>query len=94
MARPHCKSPDACAAKGAGHCRSCHMAAAVKANWRDPEFRERQAAATKAYFEKKKVQIPSWVPASLHEEFSEIARSQGEEAAASLCRRLKRGMAS
>ena len=47
-ARPHCAHPSACVAKGKGHCRSCHIRAAVKANWQDPAFREKQAAAAKA----------------------------------------------
>jgi len=46
--RPNCENPEACIARGAGHCRRCHMLAAVKANWQDPAFREKQAAATKA----------------------------------------------
>ncbi len=46
--RPHCAKPLDCAAKGKGHCRSCHMRAATKANWQDPAFRERNAAAVKA----------------------------------------------
>ncbi len=55
--RPNCTRPAACAAKGAGHCRSCHMKAyasslagdaARKAAWADPEVRARMSAASKA----------------------------------------------
>lgn len=35
------------------------------------------------------VPIPKWVPASLYEDFLDVARDQGEEAAASHVRRLK-----
>ena len=140
--RPHCQKPSACDAKGKGHCRRCHMAAAVKANWQDPEFRAKQAAATKANWQDpefrarnvaavkanwqdpefrakqaaavkanwqdpefrakqaaatkaakagaKGVEIPKWVPVDLHDEYLEAAAWQGEEFAASHCRRLLR----
>ena len=89
--RPHCQKPSACDAKGKGHCRRCHMAAAVKANWQDPEFRAKQAAATKAAKAGAKgVEIPKWVPVDLHDEYLEAAAWQGEEFAASHCRRLLR----
>jgi len=105
--RPHCQKPSSCDAKGKGHCRRCHMAAAVKANWQDPEFRARNAAAVKANWQDpefrakqaaatkaskagaKGVEIPKWVPVDLHDEFLEAAAWQGEEFAASHCRRLK-----
>lgn len=88
--RPHCQKPSSCDAKGKGHCRRCHMAAAVKANWQDPEFRARNAAAVKASKAGAKgVEIPKWVPVDLHDEFLEAAAWQGEEFAASHCRRLK-----
>lgn len=90
--RPHCKSPSACSAKGRGHCRSCHAAAAMKANWQDPAFREKQVAASKAHHASKKIEVPGWVPVSLHDEYCEMARASGEEAAASHCRRLKAEM--
>jgi len=71
--RPHCQKPSSCDAKGKGHCRRCHMAAATKAS---------KAGA-------KGVEIPKWVPVDLHDEFLEAAAWQGEEFAASHCRRLK-----
>ena len=89
--RPHCQKPSACDAKGAGHCRRCHMSAAVKANWQDPDFRARNAAATKASKAGAKgVEIPRWVPVDLHDEYLEAAAWQGEEFAASHCRRVLR----
>jgi hypothetical protein len=69
-------------------------AEAVKANWQDPEFRKRQAEATKAAKAGcKGVRVPAWVPADLVDEYLEAAAWQGEEFAASHCRRLKREMA-
>lgn len=60
MTRPHCRAPSDCRAKGAGHCRSCHMTAmrrdpaararqaeAVREKWQDPEFRARNAEAVR-----------------------------------------------
>ena len=41
--RPHCDSPGACDAKGAGHCRACHGRHIVA----DPEVRARMSEATK-----------------------------------------------
>ena len=38
--RPDCRRPYACAAKGAGHCRSCHQAVVIAAKWRDPAYRQ------------------------------------------------------
>lgn len=92
ISRPHCKNPGACSAKGKGHCRSCHMTAAVKANWQDPAFRERNAAAVKTSHAARRIQIPAWVPTCLHEEYAEVSRQKGEEATASHCRRLKSAM--
>ena len=120
--RPNCQQPTNCGAKGAGHCRRCHMAAAVKANWQDPEFRARNAAAVKANWQDPEfrarnaaavkanwqdpefrakqsaatrakgtgVQVPSWVPAGLVDDYIDIAVLQGEEMAASAVRRMKR----
>ena len=66
------------------------QAAATKANWQDPAFREKQAAATKAYHAGcKGVEIPRWVPDDLRDEYLDAAAWQGEEFAASHCRRLK-----
>ncbi len=87
MMKPHCQNQNACQAKGKGHCRRCHMAAAVKANWQDPEFRARNAAAVKA--NGTGVQIPRWVPPSLVDDYIDIAVLEGEETAASRVRRMK-----
>ncbi len=53
MTRTNCLEPDDCQAKGAGHCRRCHMTqvaggAASKAALADPEVRARMSAASKA----------------------------------------------
>ena len=61
--RPNCERPDACVARGAGHCRACRaremqkrtadpevrarMSAASKKAWADPEVRARMTAASK-----------------------------------------------
>ena len=48
-ARPHCRTPDACVAKGAGHCRGCIGAIRMAALLADPErIAARQAKATAA----------------------------------------------
>src|SRR6185437_4616006 len=46
--RPHCEQPDACVARGAGHCRHCHFSSVTKALHADPEFRAAVSAASSA----------------------------------------------
>lgn len=46
--RPNCEAPDACAARGAGHCRRCHFRSVAKALNADPEFRAKVSAASSA----------------------------------------------
>ncbi len=55
----------------------------------DPEVRARIKASRRGA---KGILIPKWVPLDLHDEFLEIAAFEGEEAAASHVRRLKREM--
>ena len=102
--RPHCQKPRACDAKGKGHCRRCHMTAAASALHADPEFKAQASARMKARnadpeFKArmkarnagaKGVEIPKWVPGDLHDEYLEYAAMNGEEFAASHCRRLLR----
>lgn len=100
MTRRTCAHPGDCTAKARGRCFRCaprsaadraRNAAAVKANWQDPEFRAKQAAAVKAARAGAKgVEVPRWVPQDLHAEYLEAAAWQGEEFAASHLRRLKR----
>ena len=66
------------------------MSAASKKAWSDPEVRARIKATRKGA---KGVLIPKWVPLDLHDEYLDVAAEQGEEAAASHIRRLKREMA-
>ena len=79
------------------------MSQARKKAWADPEVRARMSQARKkamadpevrarivtARAGAKGVEIPKWVPVDLWDEFAEIAALNGEEAAASHCRRLK-----
>ena len=98
--RPHCQKPSACDAKGNGHCRRCHMTAAASALHANPEFKARMKARNadpefKARMKAlhagaKGVEIPKWVPGDLHDEYLEYAAMNGEEFAASHCRRLLR----
>ena len=102
--RPHCQKPSACDAKGNGHCRRCHMTAAASARNADPEFKAQASARMKAlhadpefkarmkalHAGAKGVEIPKWVPGDLHDEYLEYAAMNGEEFAASHCRRLLR----
>lgn len=102
--RPHCQKPSACDAKGNGHCRRCHMTAAASALHADPEFKAQASARMKArnadpefkarmkarHAGAKGVEIPKWVPGDLHDEYLEYAAMNGEEFAASHCRRLLR----
>ena len=46
--RPNCEAPDACAARGAGHCRRCHFRSVAKALHADPEFKAKTSARMKA----------------------------------------------
>ena len=61
----------------------------------DPEVRARMSEARrKAWADRRGFEIPSWVSsAGLVDDFIDVAREQGEEAAASFCRALKRQMA-
>ena len=89
--RPHCQKPSACDAKGNGHCRRCHMTGAASALHADPEFKAQASARMKAlHAGAKGVEIPKWVPGDLHDEYLEYAAMNGEEFAASHCRRLLR----
>ena len=79
---------------------------ARKKAWADPEVRARMSEASKKALADPEVRarikasrrgakgilIPKWVPLDLHDEFLEIAAFEGEEAAASHVRRLKREM--
>ena len=79
------------------------MSQAHKKAWADPEVLARMSQASKkamadpevrarivtARAGAKGVEIPKWVPVDLWDEFAEIAALNGEEAAASHCRRLK-----
>lgn len=88
--RPSCEKPEACDAKGKGHCRRCHMRAATKANWQDPEFRARNAAATKANWQDPEFRARnaaavkaaanrrlSWCPPELIDDYRLLARHLG-----------------
>ena len=60
MTRTNCLEPDDCQAKGAGHCRRCHMTqlaggAASKAALADPEVRARMSAAQRRRYAKEAV---------------------------------------
>lgn len=48
--RPHCRDRAACAAKGQGHCRPCHMLGVVRPKAATPEARERLRAGVAASF--------------------------------------------
>jgi len=65
------------------------MSQASKKAWADPEVRARIRAACRGAGG---VLIPKWVPIDLQDEFLDLAAEQGEEAAASVIRRLKREM--
>ena len=65
------------------------MSEARKKALADPEVRARIKASRRGA---KGILIPKWVPLDLHDEFLEIAAFEGEEAAASHVRRLKREM--
>lgn len=53
------------------------MKAATKANWKDPEFRAKQAAATKAASQSKL----AWCPPELIEDYRLLARHLGADEA-------------
>lgn len=61
--------------------------------WADPAIRARRVAGNKRYQAEQRlmrgVEVPSWVPEDLRDEFRELAAAQGEEAAASVIRALK-----
>ena len=61
--------------------------ARMKALHADPEFKARMKARNAG---PKGVEIPKWVPGDLHDEYLEYAAMNGEEFAASHCRRLLR----
>ena len=60
----------------------------MKALNADPEFKARHRAAIRRHFDG--CEVPSWVPADLRDDYIDVARLSGEEAAASHVRRLKR----
>ena len=63
----------------------------MKALHADPEFKAQASARMKARNAGAKgVEIPKWVPGDLHDEYLEYAAMNGEEFAASHCRRLLR----
>ncbi|MBR0683975.1 hypothetical protein GXW74_26140 [Roseomonas eburnea] len=70
------------------------MSEASKRALADPEVRARMSEARKrAWATRRGYQIPAWVHAAgLAEDFAAVAAEQGEEAAASFCRALKREM--
>lgn len=68
-----------------------HAAAAaerMKALNADPEFKARHRAAIRRHFDG--CDVPSWVPNDLRDDYIDVARLSGEDAAASHVRRLKR----
>ena len=62
--------------------------ARMKALNADPEFRVRLRAGIRRHFDG--CDVPSWVPADLRDDYIDVARLSGDEAAASHVRRLKR----
>ena len=68
-----------------------HAAAAaerMKALHADPEFKARlKAGIQRRHFG---VEVPAWVPNDLRDDYIDVARLSGEDAAASHVRRLKR----
>ena len=60
----------------------------MKALHADPEFRVRLRAGIRRHFDG--CDVPSWVPADLRDDYIDVARLSGDEAAASHVRRLKR----
>ena len=60
----------------------------LKALNADPEFKARHRAAIRRHFDG--CDVPSWVPDDLRDDYIDVARLSGEEAAASHVRRLKR----
>ena len=65
-----------------------------RATLADPEVRARMSEARrKALADRRGFEIPGWVrEAGLEDDFVDVAATDGEEAAASLCRALKREM--
>ena len=60
----------------------------MKALHADPEFKARlKAGIQRRHFG---VEVPAWVPADLRDDYIDVARLSGEDAAASHVRRLKR----
>ena len=60
----------------------------LKALNADPEFKARHRAAIRRHFDG--CDVPSWVPDDLRDDYIDVARLSGEDAAASHVRRLKR----
>ena len=60
----------------------------MKALHADPEFKARLRAGIRRHFDG--CDVPSWVPADLRDDYIDVARLSGDEAAASHVRRLKR----
>ena len=60
----------------------------MKARHADPEFKARlKAGIQRRHFG---VEVPAWVPNDLRDDYIDVARLSGEDAAASHVRRLKR----
>ncbi|CAB4145813.1 hypothetical protein UFOVP1204_60 [uncultured Caudovirales phage] len=68
----------------------------VRRQWADPEMRAKMLTKRKPKQYKPRetrlVVIPQWVPDAFHEDYRRIAKTYGEEKAASHCRALKREM--
>lgn len=81
--RPHCLNPGSCIAKGAGHCRKCHISAARKKAWADPAVRAKMSAARKKAW----ADLNSWCPPELHDELRFLTNVLGRAAAVETIRR-------
>lgn len=68
--------------------KALHADPEFKARHADPEFRVRLRAGIRRHFDG--CDVPSWVPADLRDDYIDVARLSGDEAAASHVRRLKR----
>lgn len=63
---------------------------AQKKAWADPALRARMSEAQKKAWAERRVKVPHWVPADLHEDYLDVAAMSGAEAAAAHVRQLKR----